>query len=64
MTATQFRPDEGAPATDAQPLLDIQDLRTHFHVMDGVVRAVDACPSAWVAAGRSGSWVSRAAASR
>ncbi len=38
-----------APTTSQQPpvaadpdlLLDVQDLRTHFHVMDGVVRAVD-----------------------
>ena len=42
-------PATQAPVGDATPeapvdsdlLLDIQDLRTHFHVMDGVVKAVD-----------------------
>jgi oligopeptide/dipeptide ABC transporter ATP-binding protein len=29
------------PAADAELLLDVQDLRTYFHVMDGTVRAVD-----------------------
>jgi peptide/nickel transport system ATP-binding protein len=29
----------GPPPEDV--LLDVRDLRTHFHVMDGTVRAVD-----------------------
>ena len=29
------------PPTDPDILLDVRDLRTHFHVMDGVVKAVD-----------------------
>jgi oligopeptide/dipeptide ABC transporter ATP-binding protein len=32
---------DGTQAADPDLLLDVQDLRTHFHVMDGVVRAVD-----------------------
>jgi oligopeptide/dipeptide ABC transporter ATP-binding protein len=31
----------GGRSSDPDVLLDIQDLRTHFHVMDGVVKAVD-----------------------
>src|SRR5262245_16938063 len=47
-TAPVAQPAAGAPvavavaaAADPDVLLDIQDLRTHFHVMDGVVKAVD-----------------------
>ena len=31
----------GRSSTSADVLLDVRDLRTHFHVMDGVVKAVD-----------------------
>ena len=34
-------PAEGAPVDDL--LLDVRDLRTYFHVMDGTVKAVDGC---------------------
>jgi oligopeptide/dipeptide ABC transporter ATP-binding protein len=34
-------PADGGQPADAGLLLEVQDLRTHFHVMDGVVRAVD-----------------------
>ncbi|CAN5720552.1 ABC transporter ATP-binding protein [soil metagenome] len=30
-----------ATRADGDPLLEVRDLRTHFHVMDGTVRAVD-----------------------
>jgi oligopeptide/dipeptide ABC transporter ATP-binding protein len=33
--------DPGASAKPDKPLLDIRDLRTYFHTLDGVVRAVD-----------------------
>ncbi|MEA2622727.1 MAG: peptide/nickel transport system ATP-binding protein [Chloroflexota bacterium] len=47
MTATAPRPDtvpSGRVASAPPPddvLLDVRDLRTHFHTMDGVVKAVD-----------------------
>jgi oligopeptide/dipeptide ABC transporter ATP-binding protein len=39
--AAQPTETSGEVQQDPDLLLDIQDLRTHFHVMDGVVRAVD-----------------------
>ncbi|HEY0523311.1 MAG TPA: ATP-binding cassette domain-containing protein, partial [Stellaceae bacterium] len=30
-----------AEASDAKPILEVEDLRTHFYTDDGVVRAVD-----------------------
>ena len=42
-----------SPAADATaPLLEVQDLRTYFHVMDGTVKAVDGV-SFSIAAGQS-----------
>ena len=35
------RRDRPATTRPARPLLEVRDLRTYFHVMDGVVRAVD-----------------------
>ncbi len=34
-------PESGPPEDRSDLLLDVQDLRTHFHVMDGTVKAVD-----------------------
>jgi len=33
--------DQGLAAPDGDALLDIKDLRTYFHTMDGIVKAVD-----------------------
>ncbi len=41
-TATEVSPQSvDAHGANARPLLEVQDLRTHFHVMDGIVKAVD-----------------------
>ena len=40
MAAMTSQADAARPAPDG-PLLDIRDLRTYFHVMDGIVKAVD-----------------------
>ncbi len=41
MTISPVPADLAGAATQGRPLLDVRDLRTYFHVMDGVVRAVD-----------------------
>ena len=41
MSATPIPVDASAGTARGRPLLDVRDLRTYFHVMDGVVRAVD-----------------------
>ncbi len=40
-STTDSRSLPGDAGPEDRPLLDIQDLRTHFQVMDGVVKAVD-----------------------
>jgi ABC-type dipeptide/oligopeptide/nickel transport system ATPase component len=40
MAAAVSERTSAAPASSA-PVLDVRDLRTHFHTRDGVVRAVD-----------------------
>ena len=34
-------PPQPAPGRDPDVVLDVRDLRTYFHVMDGTVKAVD-----------------------
>ena len=41
MTVTSTGAPEVAIDPASVPLLDVRDLRTHFHVMDGLVKAVD-----------------------
>jgi oligopeptide/dipeptide ABC transporter ATP-binding protein len=41
MTEPEARPEAPAAGSDSDLLLDVRDLRTHFHVMDGTVMAVD-----------------------
>ncbi len=41
ITATAAPEPGGAEPSHPEVLLDIRDLRTYFHVMDGTVRAVD-----------------------
>ena len=41
MSAIPIPVDASAGTARGRPLLDVRDLRTYFHVMDGVVRAVD-----------------------
>ena len=38
---TRHRPSHGAGRGGPNVLLDVRDLRTYFHVMDGLVKAVD-----------------------
>jgi oligopeptide/dipeptide ABC transporter ATP-binding protein len=40
LTITEIQPVQPRPA-DSDVLLDVRDLRTYFHVMDGLVKAVD-----------------------
>jgi oligopeptide/dipeptide ABC transporter ATP-binding protein len=41
MTATADTIPVTTPDAASVPLLEVRDLRTHFHVMDGIVKAVD-----------------------
>jgi oligopeptide/dipeptide ABC transporter ATP-binding protein len=41
LTVSPTTPDDPIAAPPGRPLLEVRDLRTYFHVMDGVVKAVD-----------------------